>query len=706
MCDIVQVVSKLHNIVMAESLKKDVSTVLDDITKEITCPHCSKELRNPKLLTCQHAYCTRCLEELAAKQYYKKILCPECNECTQLMAAGIYGLHRAEQKIALKKEKEKFLAKIVRKKKFTLYCTHHLDSPCDIYCHDCTQSVCRDCILLGGKHFKHKFQRIEIVAKRVCQAYETELLSLSRKKEEIKHHLEAVDENKKALHKNYKDACQQISRQYDEIIQIIEAKKKDDVDHFRKNYEAGVGLKEMDSHIKYVCGLHGQIESIERRANQHDKTESDLLFMESQKELLREIRETNQFIQRVPMEPPCYSTASNLKLTMSQELVSEMMEAIQQKLPTYSDPLKCTVQVYKGTVNQLSSVTITIKDSRGSLYQIPQEITVELHSLRKKDAVIRAKVDMKSPSCYIAQYRPTPLTRGRCQLLVNICGDRVHTENVFIECPPTVQLEKPFEILRNIVAPGCLKAIPEGILMIERSQNRCVKKIDFGNRLSVVASNFEVPKRYSKWDPIEITTSNEFIFVTDCEYNMVHKFSAKLGKHIASVGRCGINMGEFKGPNGICLVRDKIYICDTGNHRIQVLNEHLEPVLCFGCKGRLPGQFNCPDNIAFDETSRQIFITELKNNRIQCLNLNGEHIRFIGSEPGELIKPNILHLADNHIYVTDNKGVSIFDLSGNFIFCFAKKCSAIRKKCINGFTIDEDGYRYVSDEARNRVVIF
>lgn len=102
-------------------------------------------------------------------------------------------------------------------------------------------------------------------------------------------------------------------------------------------------------------------------------------------------------------------------------------------------------------------------------------------------------------------------------------------------------------------------------------------------------------------------------------------------------------------------------------------------------------------------------MTELNNNRIQCLTESGGHIKFIGchgSGPGGLIKPNILHIANDHMYVTDNKGISVYTLLGDFVTRFATMCSAIRKKSINGFTIDEEGYRYVSDDARNRMVVF
>jgi len=46
----------------------------------------------------------------------------------------------------------------------------------------------------------------------------------------------------------------------------------------------------------------------------------------------------------------------------------------------------------------------------------------------------------------------------------------------------------------------------------------------------------------------------------------------KENKCIQLVGSYGSGKGEFRGVTGVCIVNDKLYIVDYGNHRIQVWN--------------------------------------------------------------------------------------------------------------------------------------
>ena len=42
----------------------------------------------------------------------------------------------------------------------------------------------------------------------------------------------------------------------------------------------------------------------------------------------------------------------------------------------------------------------------------------------------------------------------------------------------------------------------------------------------------------------------------------------------------------------IKIINDKLYVCDRGNNRFQILNTELEYVNSFGCHGDGDGQFN------------------------------------------------------------------------------------------------------------------
>ena len=129
--------------------------------------------------------------------------------------------------------------------------------------------------------------------------------------------------------------------------------------------------------------------------------------------------------------------------------------------------------------------------------------------------------------------------------------------------------------------------------------------------------------------------------------------------------------GEFCYPNSIAIDSEtnNIYICDGGNNRIQVFNESLEFLFTFSDKMNIPRgicinlnkvyvthyrthsltvystegkyiesvgkesnkelKFNCPRGVAVSTVNNLIYICELRNNRIQCLNLNLTFNSFI-----------------------------------------------------------------------------
>ena len=688
----------------------DNSSGLEDLMKEITCSYCSKEFCDPRSLNCHHAYCTSCLETLASEQSNTRIACPACGKDTQLLAAGVHGLPVADDKINLKKIAVKMLAK---SDDVLSICVHHTGVPCDLYCHACRQCICRDCILTGEKHAGHHCQKLEVVANNFRQEFNRELLSLLEKLGDSHVDIEKARKTQECLQKTCQTACDKICKFYNEIIQIIEEKKREEIEEFHRNYEADFRLKELESRIENSSRLHDEIQSIQRRAKQ-DNSSNDIVFMKRKKDLLGDIIQTHRCIDCLHTEPP------NNTCTRLPRLGMCLMEVIHEKIPKmykFVDPLQCTIQATQGSVNELLFVTVTVKDSDGSPCQLPLCVKVKLHSLTNRRVSIEAEVYTNSFSIYTAKYTPTLNTRGPCELVVHINGDIVYTQKVFIKGSPG-DFDKPVHILPKISAPGCLRTEKEGILIICRKDECwCIMRINTSaNPLShshIVPTNLKAPRRFWNWCPAAVAFSDEAnaYYITDSHYNMVHMFSVTQGKYVRYIGGLGHQRGKFHAPNGICIIHRNIYICDCENHRIQVFNDHLNFVRCFGLKGKGPGKFNGPYNIAFDSNSGHIFVAELRNHHIQCLTESGEFIRFIGSYgagPGKLNQPKILLIHQNHIYVSDNDGISIFTLDGGFQFvkCFATTCSANYDKTINGLAIDKDGFLYVSDGAHSRVVIF
>lgn len=71
--------------------KNDLRTKLEE---ELACAICFEQLNNPKLLSCQHSFCKRCLEDYqqSSVQQQDILFCPVCKSVTALSPSGIDAL--------------------------------------------------------------------------------------------------------------------------------------------------------------------------------------------------------------------------------------------------------------------------------------------------------------------------------------------------------------------------------------------------------------------------------------------------------------------------------------------------------------------------------------------------------------------------------------------------------------------------------------
>src|SRR5690348_11045537 len=79
-----------------------------------------------------------------------------------------------------------------------------------------------------------------------------------------------------------------------------------------------------------------------------------------------------------------------------------------------------------------------------------------------------------------------------------------------------------------------------------------------------------------------------------------------------------------------------IFVCDWGNHRIQVFSEDGAFQYQFGSQGSAAGQLSRPWHLAIDIDNEEIFLTELGNHRVSVFSIatatRGTFLRSFGSE--------------------------------------------------------------------------
>ena len=151
--------------------------------------------------------------------------------------------------------------------------------------------------------------------------------------------------------------------------------------------------------------------------------------------------------------------------------------------------------------------------------------------------------------------------------------------------------------------------------------------------------------------------SENRLFVSDAQLHMIFCFSP-MGEVIASFGSKSLGR-----PGGIAIDRGRkrLYVADAKDSRIAVFDTGTFTLLgYFGkpSKGKNPemGTFASPTNVAVDRQGN-IYVADTFNCRVQILDPAGKCLRAFGTRgdrPGEFIRPKGIAVdSEGHVYVAD-----------------------------------------------------
>jgi len=111
---------------------------------------------------------------------------------------------------------------------------------------------------------------------------------------------------------------------------------------------------------------------------------------------------------------------------------------------------------------------------------------------------------------------------------------------------------------------------------------------------------------------------------------------------------------ELYGPRGIAVAPDgRVWVTDTGNHRVVSYGPLLDGPRIIGKKGKSPGEFSSPIGIAVSREG-EVYVVDTGNRRIQVLAPDGALARVLPfSGWGENVEPGIAVDVDGTIWVSD-----------------------------------------------------
>jgi tripartite motif-containing protein 2/3/tripartite motif-containing protein 71 len=235
------------------------------------------------------------------------------------------------------------------------------------------------------------------------------------------------------------------------------------------------------------------------------------------------------------------------------------------------------------------------------------------------------------------------------------------------------------------------------VFVVNNRSNR-IKVLD-GNGMDITTFGENGDVKFSHPRGIAITQDNHILVTDD---HRIQKISMD-GTLVAIVGVRGNKKLEFNYPCGIAVspVTQQIYIADSSNSRIQVLNPDLS--FCFMFGGDIQGEFMSPVCIAIDD-GHNIYATDSNSLCIQKFTSSGQFLYQIKSQDFPLLPVGIT-IKRNVIYVAGgigNQNLSAFTTSGRYIgSCFSQEGEHLEE-----ITFDNEGNLYVCDYYNDSVLVF
>ena len=578
-------------------------------------------------------------------------------------------------------------------------CNDH-NEPIKVYCETCQQLICRDCAV-SKRHRNHDYDLVTESYPKHHQEIEADLTKVKTKVADVNTAVTNLFTRERHVTQQGEDVKKQIRTHSQLIINLVQQSQRQLVQQVDTVVQQKIELltkqrEEADTVLKQLKGCEEFVE-------QSLKVGTQQQILREKPNMIQVMTTVNQDVNPVVFQP---IEEANITFTSNHTLVDKYEGIGQLKSKPFGKSVLVKNACYVG---KKSTITLNLQTQDGSPLSVPLSLVSCELSSADDSQLISCDINETQSGNYDISF--TPCTRGKHQLTIRLGGVNIPGSPFTLHIPSPEMRGKPVNIISGLNYPwGVAVTKNEEIVVAEQGAHRITilnkegKKVKSFGTMGTKAGQITFPYGVA-------ISHDGHVLVTD--NHRLQKLTFE-GDCVKSVGSSKIGNGplRFNYPMGITVhpTTGQIFIADSSNHRIQVLNNDLTYSHSFGKKGSSPEQFYHPYDVTFDNEG-YLYVAESDNHCIKKFTSTGQYVSTFsshGSNPGQITRPSSIIIDNNLLYVSDcgNHRISIFDTNGCFIHCFGKRGSGEGEFVgPRGITVDSLGNLYVSDYSNNRLVV-
>lgn len=654
---------------------------------ELTCPICLDLYKDPRQLPCLHTYCTTCLRSLLRRAKNGRLTCPKCSTDVPMLGPDQVEIFPKAFKLnRLKDIYQDLVAKAERDGGSV--CQEHPSQELALFCETCNLAMCRDCYIKSSEHMEHKKGYIKDLAPQYRAELASELgetVAIA----DLSHALENTELSLDVVKSRHEELRLKAEERFDALVRALQNEKQ----KFLVTID-----REMTARTENITTLRDTLSKLSRdtfntisSARALHETADDVEFL-TKKHQASKIRDAMSKINRVLITPQQASVDVEVNM-----LDCETLEATcRSHTHIVRNPTE-----YHADVTSLAAASIHeemvvhVHIPCSDEYKLSPKVSCTLTSTRNGAPTGEVSETNVGGGEYCIAV--TPQQRGRHQLAIIVDGNPIPGS------PFRFKVKPPFTLLPALLSeaittlpcskPFGLTCLRDGstVLVLEEGKQRITILED-----GVISGFMAVPSQFLA----ELTTDKSGnIYVTTGETHQILKLDST-GKLLKSTGSFGSRRSEFNFSNGINInTLDELYVCDTGNHRVKVLDTDLNLLRIIHGRGKGQKPFRSPHDIAFDKFNN-VYVVE--SQRIQVISPEGHHMHTIGE--GILADAVCISMVSTSAFFVTEYGkgcISVFSTSGEFVRSFGAD-SFTRPQ---GITVDADSFVYVTTN-RDKLCVF